>query len=244
MPQENADSGAVIAPSGKCLDTAGQLTPAPGSGLNWLRTADCDASSSTQKWSYVNNTIKSTASGQCVGVQSHWLWGQPMVSLMGCTNAKQSELMLHANGTLTSMSGYGCLGPYAARDSSIRPKSASICVDSQLLSAYHVVFAIITIMCTMMLVGVSNTAGPISSLWRKPMADGKTAVLAINAAALPAQISIDIASVMAPDGEDGYNSADVVDVWTGKSVGVGMTALSREVPPHGNIFLVLSHPKA
>lgn len=110
LPQENADSGAVVTPSGKCLDTAGQLTPAPGSGLNWLRTADCDASSTTQKWRYVNNTIKSTATGQCVGVQSHWLWGQPMVSMMSCANVKQSGLTLHGNGTLSSMSGYGCLG--------------------------------------------------------------------------------------------------------------------------------------
>jgi hypothetical protein len=112
LPQEN--TGAVVTPSGKCLDTAGQLTPAPGSGLNWLRTADCDTSSATQQWRYVNNTIKSTATGQCVGVQSHWLWGQPMVSMMSCANAKQSGLTLYANGTLSSMSGFGCLGPYFA----------------------------------------------------------------------------------------------------------------------------------
>lgn len=105
---------AVITPSGECLDTAGQLVPAPGSGLNWLRTAACDASSATQKWSYENDTmLKSIATGQCVGVQSHWLWGQPMVSMMGCGNAKQSGLTLHPNGTLTTMSGYGCLGASA-----------------------------------------------------------------------------------------------------------------------------------
>jgi hypothetical protein len=73
------------------------------------------------------------------------------------------------------------------------------------------------------------------------MPDGKTAVLAINGAALPANISIDIATVMAPDG-GGHNSADAVDVWSGKSVGVGLTTVIEEVPPHGNIFLVLSNP--
>lgn len=75
------------------------------------------------------------------------------------------------------------------------------------------------------------------------MADGKTAALAINGAALPANISIDIAAVMAPDG-DGHNSANAVDVWSGKSIGVGLTTVSKEVPPHGNIFLVLSEPTA
>ena len=44
----------VTTPSGDCLDAAGQLTPAPGSGLNWLRTAACDATSETQRWAYDN----------------------------------------------------------------------------------------------------------------------------------------------------------------------------------------------
>lgn len=47
----------VTTPTGDCLDTAGQLTPAPGSGLNWLRPAKCDASSPTQKWTYTNNML-------------------------------------------------------------------------------------------------------------------------------------------------------------------------------------------
>ena len=44
----------VTTPSGDCLDAAGQMTPAPGSGLNWLRTAACDATSETQRWAYDN----------------------------------------------------------------------------------------------------------------------------------------------------------------------------------------------
>lgn len=187
----------VTTPSGDCLDAAGQLVPAPGSGLNWLRTAACDASSATQKWSYDKNTLKSLSSGKCIGVQSHWLWGQPMVSLMGCTNVKQSGLTLHDNGTLTSMSGYGCLG-------------------------------------------VSNTAGPISSLWRKPMVDGKTAVLAINGAALPANITIDVKAMLAADGA-GHTSADATEVWSGKDMG-SVESVSEVVPPHGNIFLILDKP--
>lgn len=72
------------------------------------------------------------------------------------------------------------------------------------------------------------------------MADSRTAVLAINGAALAANITVDVASVLAPDGE-GHNSADAVDVWSGKSLGT-VTRVSGMVPPHGNIFLVLSEP--
>ena len=43
------------------------------------------------------------------------------------------------------------------------------------------------------------------------MAANKTAVLIINGAALSSNITIDVASVLAPDGE-GRNSADAVDV--------------------------------
>jgi hypothetical protein len=68
------DGTSVHAPDGQCLDAAGQLTPAPGSGLNWLRTVKCDASSRTQQFVMENDTLKSVVSGQCLGVESHWLW--------------------------------------------------------------------------------------------------------------------------------------------------------------------------
>ena len=47
--------------------------------------------------------------------------------------------------------------------------------------------------------GVSDVQGPPSSLWRKPMPNGKTAVLAINGAAIAHSITIDVATVLAPD---------------------------------------------
>lgn len=72
------------------------------------------------------------------------------------------------------------------------------------------------------------------------MAANSTAVLAINGAALAANITVDVASVLAPDGE-GHNSADAVDVWSGNSLGT-VTTVSEIVPPHGNIFLILSSP--
>ena len=74
------------------------------------------------------------------------------------------------------------------------------------------------------------------------MAGEKTAVVAINAAALAANITIDVATALAPDGK-GHKSAHAMDVWSGESLGT-VTTISREVPPHGNIFLTLSNPTA
>jgi len=91
--------------------------------------------------------------------------------------------------------------------------------------------------------GVSNTAGPMSSLFRKPMPDGKTAVLAINGAALPAQISFEVSEVLAPDGQ-GHSSAEAVEVWSGKARGRLTKVDSETVPPHGSIFLILSAPQS
>ena len=123
------EAGLVETPSGDCLDAAGMLPPGPG-GLNWLRTAACDPSSPTQKFSYADNELKST-DNRCLGVESHWQWAQPMVSLLGC-GGRQTALTLDSNGTMSTGS-YGCYG-------------------------------------------VSNIQGAPSSLWHKPLPDGKTAV--------------------------------------------------------------------
>eukprot|EP01051_Picozoa_sp_SAG22_P001577 SAG22_NODE_63_length_23302_cov_17.506551_9_plen_88_part_00 len=58
----------------------------------------------------MNGTLKSTATGRCVGVEAHWLWPQPMVSLMGCTGAASVLKLDKTAGTLLSASGYGCIG--------------------------------------------------------------------------------------------------------------------------------------
>jgi hypothetical protein len=88
--------------------------------------------------------------------------------------------------------------------------------------------------------GTSSTAGPLSTLWRKPMAGGRTAVLAINGAALPAHITIDVAAVLAPDGSH-HTAADALDVWNSSDLGT-VTSISATVPSHGNIFVILSKP--
>lgn len=187
--------GSVITPSGNCLDVAGQLPP-KDAGLNWLRTKACDPSSASQKWTYSNNELKGS-NGLCLGVMSHWLWPQPMVSLLGCGGGS-TKLTLHSNGTLSTASNYGCFG-------------------------------------------VSSIQGPPSSLWRKPMASGKTAVLAINGAALPHTITINVSQVLSPDatpGEEAATEASAVDIWTGEALGK-VSSVTRVVRPHGNIFITL-----
>ena len=79
-------------------------------------------------------------------------------------------------------------------------------------------------------------------LWRKPLPDGKTAVLAINGAMLPHNITIDFGNVLAPDFNEGTLSHrqkfTATDVWTG-GVDRSVTSVTKEVRPHSNIFLVL-----
>jgi len=186
--------GGVKTPAGDCLDAAGQL-PAMDAGLNWLRTAKCNSKSKSQKFNYKDNQLVSVENGACLGVESHWLWSQPMVSLVGCGGAK-TNVTLHKNGTISSHTNFGCFG-------------------------------------------VSKMQGPPSSLWRKPMPNGKTAVLAINGAALPHDITIDFAEVLAHEGMYlDENEATATDIWTGKKYGK-RSNLTKTVPAHGNIFITL-----
>lgn len=191
-----ASSGQVKTPASDCLDSAGQL-PAADAGLNWLRTAKCDDSKPSQRWSYTDGQLKSIDTGLCLGVMAHWLWPQPMVSLLPCGGHSTTNITIR-DGVLTSGSGYGCYG-------------------------------------------VSDLQGPPSSLWRKPMPNGRTAVLAINGAALPQEITIDVAEVLKPDRDAGFAGAAAVsatDIWTGTSLGE-VTHITRQVAPHGNIFIAL-----
>ena len=194
-------SGLVTTPSGACLDAAGQL-PALDAGPNWLRTRKCDPSSATQKFAYGGSQLKAH-DGRCLGVVMHWLWTQPMVSLLECGGGKTFVALDVETGTLDSGSGYGCFG-------------------------------------------VSRLAGPPSTLWRKPLPDGQTAVLAINGAALPQRITLNVSEVLAPDAPRGQlaegAAAHATDVWSGKELGT-VSTVTRTVPAHGNIFLTLSPPK-
>ena len=69
------------------------------------------------------------------------------------------------------------------------------------------------------------------------MPQGKTAVLAINSAMLPHNITIDVSSVLAPAG-GAAKTVTAIDVWTGE-VQHDVSKVTREVRPHSNIFLIL-----
>lgn len=195
------DDGRVVTPRGDCLDAAGQL-PGPGSGLNWLRTRPCGEQPS-QRWSWTptngTGTLRSLwprAAGPCIGAVSHWLWPQPMVSLMDC-GGQHSQLTLGEGGVLKVGNGLGCIG------------------DSEILT------------------------GPPSTLWRKPLSGGRTAVLAINAAAIAHDITVDYAEVLAEDPGAGGLQQTATDVWTGAKLNANSTSITLTVAPHGNAFLVL-----
>ena len=50
-----------------------------------------------------------------------------------------------------------------------------------------------------------------------------------------------VAAALAPDAAAGFavgKEAEITDIWSGKSLGK-VTSLTREVPPHGNIFVTL-----
>eukprot|EP00729_Bicosta_minor_P000100 gene100-10827_t len=174
----------------QCTENPGYMRaiwqlPAADSGLNWLHPKKCNPKAKSQMFTYKNNQLVSSENGMCLGVESHWLWPQPMVSLVGCGGAK-TNVTLHANGTLSSAAGFGCYG-------------------------------------------ISNNQGPPSTVWRKPMPGGKTAVLAINGGGLEQEITIDVATMLAPD---------YLHTIAGKTLG-NVSKVTRKVPPHGNIFIRL-----
>eukprot|EP01051_Picozoa_sp_SAG22_P001578 SAG22_NODE_63_length_23302_cov_17.506551_10_plen_84_part_00 len=83
------------------------------------------------------------------------------------------------------------------------------------------------------------------------MPGNKVAVLAINAAALPQKITVDVATVFAPDhsrhgpaAAAEVDKATATDVWTGQSLGAAASSYTDTVPPHGNIFLILAPASA
>ena len=83
---------------------------------------------------------------------------------------------------------------------------------------------------------ISNKTGPPSTVWAKPLdRKGKMAVLAINGADLTQTISLDFAALLGP----AYKEAAARDVWARTDLGQ-KSALTRDVPPHDCVLLVLS----
>jgi hypothetical protein len=76
------------------------------------------------------------------------------------------------------------------------------------------------------------------------MPDGKTAVLVINGAALPHTITIDVDTVLGPDavrqgGVSNGKTANITNIWSGKTLGKDVTELTQAVRPHASVFVML-----
>lgn len=91
-------------------------------------------------------------------------------------------------------------------------------------------------------VEVSFSSGPPSTLWSKPLRTApngegpdRVAVLVINGADLPQEVGLNWGPIT--------SVADwaVRDVWAAKDLGHGQT-MTRTIPPHDCLLLVLSDP--
>ena len=80
---------------------------------------------------------------------------------------------------------------------------------------------------------VSHDSGPPSTIWAKPLAEGKVALLAINGADMPQEIVLDFMQLLA------RTMWKVRDVWARDDLG-SRTQLARKLPAHDCILLVLS----
>jgi hypothetical protein len=87
---------------------------------------------------------------------------------------------------------------------------------------------------------VSRDSGPPSTVWAKPLAGGRTALLAINGADTPQRIALDFAALLGGEGQAGGSQAwEARDVWMGVDLGT-REGVARDVPPHDCILLILT----
>ena len=83
---------------------------------------------------------------------------------------------------------------------------------------------------------VSRDSGPPSTIWAKPLEGGRVALLAINGADELQTITLDFAELL---GSEQGHDWEARDVWLGVDLGK-RTALTRDVPAHDCILLILS----
>ena len=85
---------------------------------------------------------------------------------------------------------------------------------------------------------VSAASGPPSTIWAKPLHGGAVALLAINGADMPQQISLDFGELLG-QGAAQHRQWRARDVWAAADLGT-IGSLTRSVPPHDCVLLVLS----
>lgn len=209
-----------LSAAGVCVDLDGQL-PEGHSGSNVMHALPCDHGKASQKWQFngTGGAIQATVGGAggdaCLRAFDIWLWSYPIVDSAPCDAAAppvEQQWTLHPNGTLSNAK-HGCIA-------------------------------------------VSRGAGPPSTIWVKPLA-GKVpggppryAVLAINGADMAQPFKLNFAEILhdnlpaleaaaAVDEAADPRKWSVRDLWSRADLGQ-MSELSRLVPPHDCILLVLS----
>ena len=201
-----------------------------------MHALPCKVNQPSQVWRFngTNDTLQATSqapiagggggadgSPPCLRVISTWLWATPIVTTeswsAGCDASKpghNEQWTLHNNGTLSN-GQFGCIE-------------------------------------------VSRDTGPPTTIWAKPLERGRFALLAINGADMLQTISLDFSELLLEGGmlsldanasvaaasdvtasAAASNEWEVRDVWSAVDLGK-RTGLSRDVPPHDCILLVLS----
>ena len=203
-----------------CLDTAGQLPPAHGGTPNVLHTAPCDPTKSGQRWLF-NGTrgLVHSPSGVTVAVE-----GSAEDDAALCLRVTPTWLWATPVVSLD-----GRCEPGGQTEWTLHPNG----------TLQSVGFG-----C----VGLSADSGPPTTIWAKPLTKGRVALLAINGADASQTIGLNFAELLAllhpsfVGGKKGSAAEDkkwaVRDVWAGKDLGE-MSELSREVPPHDCVLVVL-----
>lgn len=190
----------------ECLDTAGQLPPAHGGTPNALHTTACDASRPGQKWLF-NAT------------------GGMIVSAPQVSEATEPRACLRATATWLWPQPVVNLNPGC--DPGTPPRTDAtwhLHANGTLENVAHGCVAL------------STTSGPPSTIWSKPLSNGRVALLAINAADVTQRITLDFDDLL----ESSHAVAwQVRDIWAQKNVGA-LSTLTRDVPPHDCVLVVLT----
>ena len=214
-----------------CLDTRGQL-PAGHEASNHLHALPCDASQPTQRWAFngTGGTIQSAAAAR---------WQQQQ--------QQQQTAVVEQRGGVVEGGGGGapCLrvllhwlwdyvplvDTVACNGDAPQPPARN---EQWVLDANGTLrnaqFGCIE---------VSANSGPPSTIWAKPLHDGAVALLAINGADMPQTFDLDLGELLVGQGGRQQKQWRARDVWAAADLGtIGL--LTRSVPPHDCILLVLS----
>jgi len=159
--------------------------------------------------------------------------------LRACDKAQPGQLwLLRASGQLESKAKAGQCISFAEHwlwNYKTVPSLTSCRDDTAQVFAFNSKDGTLRVPSKKLCIGSSDVSGPASQVWRKPLSDGKTAVLVINGALLAqktVQVTLEELGL--------HGAAHVRDIWAKKDIGVVDTALTIELAPHDSAMFLLS----